>query len=221
MKIYILLLALLHTLACGANEITCVDKYYNSANILKLKELLLSKNENLSKGEIVYPFHVQIAGAIDDYPKYLLDVRWNDVFTQKARNSLKKASPCELVKYLGIKEVNGHYKATQLVFNFDKEDLKYSHSSISSAKELRAFIIKMNRLAKQSPKKLGDYIYYPFGIPRNGKILTINNKEDFIKNVAVIVNNEFIKGIRGQAHFTIYSLNLYHSCYAFSLRKSI
>lgn len=194
LKYLIYLLFISVSTACSAqNTVDSCNKFNMgfSEKIEAVRNEFLKGNVVALKQRIKFPIRGQVFGSISSIYSETLDWDWQDLVSQNVILQIRNATHCDLTKYLGLKYVSGDFAITQMIFNSDENDLKYSSSGISSYNTFVEFIDNVNSLVLiKYLDSLAPLFKYPFHAS-NGVL--ISSKTDFHKNHRNIVDDFFIK----------------------------
>jgi hypothetical protein len=194
MKAILLFLVLCHSMDSHSKQlVACEGSKFEVAQLESLRASLLNMDFKPLANAAAFPITVQFDSSLEKADEIILGLYLEDIMSPKRRGLIKLSTLCEIVKFLGIEsQDDGSIKFTKMVFDYDEEDAKYSHSSISSVKTFHNLIKDINcRLNNGSTDHIGRYLKYPFLINSPFGDLTIKNIDEFLEHKNEVLNDSF------------------------------
>lgn len=179
---------------CFAIEEACTTNEIELKDIQNFRELVrLGAFSELM--EFARPrINVQLFGRMIKMDVKSINRYESSIFDDKTIEKILTSDECDFITFFGLEWDADSPEITQLVFNFDQEDLKFNSSGIPSVYELRAFIAELNFiLDKQNFESLSEYVNYPFKTTDGMEII---NEIEFKQNFDKIVTKDFIQLLR-------------------------
>ncbi len=185
MKILLVVFLVLITGCSYAEGLKCESAH-------EFKELILDESYSDLARIIDFPVQALIGGSqVTISDEVMLKALSKSIFTEYFIASIKGIRDCELAARLNIGE---DYKIASLIISQEENDLRYSKSGITSAKQLDKFIEDVNTyIATKNYSSLSELFKYPFYIAVNDQKVKVETREEFLEYQLSIINTSFLE----------------------------
>lgn len=164
----------------------------NCDKVKPYKALILENDPEKLTEYLHFPLDAVLIGSIDTFKyKGIFLKLWKTIFDEQLMEKVKNRDNCKLLEELKIDPETG--KITSLIIDYDPEDARLSYASISSVKELNAFL--SNFLTKYESKDisgLAPFFKYSFVVYEGETKILVENEKDFKRHSNLILTNKLL-----------------------------
>lgn len=187
----ILFLCVFSFISKAGESFECEGVSYDLEDVLSIQRLFIDKDMNSIFEISKFPMRVQLFGSESTLRERSFEMDWKYIVSKENIETVKNSNLCGVVEifnperdWLGY----GSLRITQMIFNGDKEDLKYTFSGFSSVKKLFSFIKKINALIDEKNfLELSKYIEYPVSDENRKKH---SSQKSFVKHADSVITEK-------------------------------